>query len=84
MPLNTIALKKTLESKIKEALDAPIDNESDSNSVKQKLAQSLSEAIADSMETWIKTATITVQPGQVVTTPVGPGSVTTPGTATIS
>jgi len=32
----------------------------------------------------IKTATVTVQPGQAVTTPAGPGSTSSPGTGSLS
>lgn len=41
-------------------------------------------ALANSIDAYIKSATITVQPGQVVTTPSGPGSTTSPGTGSLS
>lgn len=84
MPINTEGLRATLKSKIKEALDAPISNESDSEKVKQDFADSIANAVADGVDAWIKTATVTVQPGITVTTPAGPGATSAPGTGTIS
>ena len=42
------------------------------------------DAFVNSIDTYIKSATITIQPGQVVTTPSGPGATTTPGTGNLS
>lgn len=84
MPINTEGLRATLKSKIKEALDAPISNESDSEKVKQDFADSIANAVADGVDAWIKTATVTVQPGIPVTTSAGAGTTTGPGTGTIS
>lgn len=84
MPINTEGLRATLKSKIKEALDAPISNESDSEKVKQDFADSIANAVADGVDAWIKTATVTVQPGIPVTTSTGAGTTTGPGTGTIS
>ena len=91
MPINTEGLRTTLKEKIKEALDAPISNESDSEKVKQDFANSIAnavadgvDAVADGVDAWIKTATVTVQPGIAVTTPAGPGAISAPGTETIS
>lgn len=47
MPINTEGLRTTLKQKIKEALDAPISNESDSEKVKQDFADSIANAVAD-------------------------------------
>lgn len=44
MPINTEGLRATLKSKIKEALDAPISNESNSEKVKQDFADSIANA----------------------------------------
>lgn len=86
--LQTSVLIKNLTSKIKEALDAPIDKESDSEKVKQKLAENLANAIGGEIEIWIKTATITVAPGIPVSTSGSPtaqvGATTGTGTATIT
>lgn len=84
MPINTEGLRTTLKQKIKEALDAPISNESDSEKVKQDFADSIANAVADGVDAWIKTATVTVQPGIPVTTSAGAGTTTGPGTGTIS
>jgi hypothetical protein len=84
MPINTEGLRTTLKQKIKEALDAPISNESDSEKVKQDFADSIANAVADGVDAWIKTATVTVQPGIPVTTSTGAGKTTGPGTGTIS
>lgn len=84
MPINTEGLRTTLKQKIKEALDAPISNESDSEKVKQDFADSIANAVADGVDAWIKTATVTVQPGIPVTTSTGAGTTTEPGTGTIS
>lgn len=84
MALKTEALRTSLTQKIKEALDQPIDEKSDSNEVKQKLAENIANAIADGVDTWIKTATITVQAGIPVMTSGSPTSQTgvTTGTGT--
>lgn len=84
MPINTEGLRTTLKQKIKEALDAPISNESDSEKVKQDFADSIANAVADGVDAWIKTATVTVQPGIPVTTSTGAGTTTGLGTGTIS
>lgn len=84
MPINTEGLRTTLKQKIKEALDAPISNESDSEKVKQDFADSIANAVADGVDAWIKTATVTVQPGIPVTTFTGAGTTTGPGIGTIS
>ena len=84
MPINTEGLRTTLKQKIKEALDAPISNESDSEKVKQDFADSIANAVADGVDAWINTATVTVQPGIPVTTSTGAGTTTGPGTGTIS
>ena len=84
MPINTEGLRTTLKQKIKEAMDAPISNESDSEKVKQDFADSIANAVADGVDAWIKTATVTVQPGIPVTTSTGAGTTTGPGTGTIS
>lgn len=84
MPINTEGLRATLKSKIKEALDAPISNESDSEKVKQDFADSIANAVADGVDAWIKTATVTVQPGIPVSTSGGAGATSGPGTGTIS
>jgi hypothetical protein len=45
----------------------------------------LAKVIADEVTTYIKSATIIVQPGQVVTTPAGPGATSSPSSpATIN
>lgn len=86
--LQTDVLIKNLTSKIKEALDAPIDEKSDSNEVKQRFAENLAKAIGSGVDSWIKTATITVAPGIPVATSGSPtsqvGATTGTGTATIS
>lgn len=87
MPLATTVLQANLQRKIKSVLDASFDENSDSETIKMKFAQDLSSAIADEMDAWIKTATITVNPGIPVATAGSPtaqtGATTGPGTATI-
>lgn len=86
--LQTSVLIKNLTAKIKEALDAPIDEKSDSEKVKQQLAENLANAIGTEIDAWIKTATVTVAPGIPVATSGSPtsqvGATTGTGTATIS
>ena len=88
MPINTEGLRTTLKQKIKEALGAPISNESDSEKVKQDFADSIANAVADGVDAWIKTATVTVTAGIPVATAGSPtaqtGATTGPGTGTIS
>jgi len=88
MPINTEGLRATLKSKIKDALDAPIDEKSNSNDVKQKFAESIANAIADGVDAWIKTATVTVSSGILVTTSgsasAQTGATTSNGIGTIS
>lgn len=88
MPIATEALRVHLTQKIKEALDQPISETSDSNEVKQRFAQNLANAIADGVDTWIKTATVTVQAGIPVSTAGSPtaqtGVTTGTGNGTIS
>lgn len=80
MPIATETLRAFLTQGIKDALDQPIDETSDSNAVKQRIAQNVANAIADGVDAWIRTATVTVQPGIPVTTMGGPTSQT--GTTT--
>lgn len=61
--LDTETLRNNLNKRIKEALDSNINEKSDSDEVKTLFAQKLSSAIADEIDSWIKTATITVEPG---------------------
>lgn len=88
MPLQTEVLRATLKTKIKEALDQPIDEKSDSEAVKNRFAENISNAIADGVDAWIKTATVTVAQGIPVATAGSPtsqtGATTAPGTGTIS
>lgn len=46
--------------------------------------QDLAKEIADAVDLYVKgiIVTVTVQPGQVVTTPTGPGATSTPGIGT--
>lgn len=86
MPINTEGLRASLKEKIKQALDAPIDNKSNSDTVKQNLANSIADAIADGVDAWIKTATVTVAAGipvQVAPTS-GTGATSSTGQGTIS
>lgn len=84
MALDTNGLKTTLTDKILEAFNAPIDEKSDSATVKKNLATAIATAVAEGVDVWIKTATVTVQPGIPVTTSTGAGTTTGPGTGTIS
>lgn len=87
MPLATSVLQTNLQRKIKGILDASFDENSDPETIKMKFAKDLSSAIADEIDTWIKTATITVNAGIPVATAGSPaaqtGATTGPGTATI-
>lgn len=84
MALDTNTLKVTLTEKIIEALNAPISEKSDSNAVKNAFATAVASAVAEGVDVWIKTATVTVQPGIPVTTSAGGGATSGPGTGTIS
>ena len=88
MALATAVLEQTLKAKILETLNKPIDEKMTDAQVKQRLASDLAKAIADGVDTWIKTGTVTVQPGIPVATAGSPtaqtGSTTGPGTGTIS
>lgn len=87
MPLATSVLQANLQRKIKSILDASFNENSDAETIKMKFAKDLSLAIADEIDAWIKTATITVNPGIPVATAGSPaaqtGATTGPGTATI-
>jgi hypothetical protein len=87
MPLATSVLQANLQRKIKSILDASFNENSNAETIKTKFAKDLSSAIADEIDTWIKTATITVNAGIPVATAGSPtaqtGATTGPGTATI-
>lgn len=88
MALATKVLEETLKAKILETLNKPIDEKMSDSEVKQRLASDLASAIADGVDAWIKTGTVTVQPGIPVATAGTPaaqtGATTGPGTGTIS
>lgn len=88
MPIATEALRSTLTQRIKSALDQPITEASNSDEVKQRFAENIANAIADGVDAWIKTATVTVQPGIPVSTAGSPtaqtGATTGNGIGTIS
>lgn len=84
MALNTVALRETIFQKVRETLDSPIDEKSGSGEVKERFARMIADAISSSLEDWIKTATVTVQPGIAVSTSGGAGATTGVGTGTIS
>lgn len=73
MPLNKTALKNTI-------LSILTSMEGKNTDAKEEFATELSNAI----DTYIKTATITVPAGIPVTTPSGAGVTTAPATATIA
>jgi len=77
MALNKATLKSDIYNKVK-AIDLQ----------KSDVADKIAEAIADAVDTYIKTATITVAPGIQVATAGSAaaqvGSTTSTGTATIS
>lgn len=87
MPLATPVLQANLQRRIKSVLDASFDEKSNPETIKMNFAKELSSAIADEIDAWIKTATITVNPGIPVATAGSPvaqtGATTGPGTATI-
>ena len=88
MPLATKVLEETLKTKILATLNKPIDEKMSDSDVKDRLASDLASAIADGVDAWIKTGTVTVQPGIPVATAGSPtaqtGTTTGPGTGTIS
>lgn len=88
MPLATEILRATLFKEIKTALDQSISETSNSDEVKQRFAQNIANAIADGVDAWIKTATVTVQPGITVSTAgsatAQTGATTSQGIGTIS
>lgn len=79
MPL----VKKVLEIQILAAFQKMSNSGKDLESAQRELAKDLATAI----DSYIKTATVAVPPGQLVTGTAGPvpviGSTTTPTTATI-
>jgi len=84
MALNTNKLKDDIYQAILDALNIPIDEKSDSDEVKKRLAERISIAVSNGLDTWVRTATVTVQPGISVSTSAGAGVTTSAGTGTIS
>jgi hypothetical protein len=84
MALNTNKLKDDIYQAVLDALNIPIDEKSDSDEVKKRLAERISIAVSNGLDTWIRTATVTVQPGISVSTSAGAGVTTSAGTGTIS
>lgn len=82
--LNTEGLKVSLMTGIKSVLDEEINENLDSEFVKNRFATKLADVIANSVDVWIKTATVNVLPGIPVSTNTGAGSTTGPGVGTIS
>lgn len=70
MPL----IKSILEVQILAALQNTANSSTSLEDSQRQLAQDLATAI----DSYIRTATIITQPGQVVTTPAGPGVTSTP------
>lgn len=87
MALATAALKAALKTDILDILNTPITEQSSDAEVKNNFATKLADAIGDRLDTWIKTGTVTVQPGIPVSTAGSPvaqtGATTGPGTGTI-
>ena len=75
MPLN----KPLLISSIQKAL-----KKSQSAENLEQSQQILANELANAIELYIKQATVTVSPGQVVATPSGTGATTSPGRGKIS
>jgi len=84
MALNTNKLKDDIYQAVLDALNIPIDEKSDSDEVKKRLAERISIAVSNGLDTWVRTATVTVQPGISVTTSTGAGVTTGTGIGTIS
>lgn len=88
MALATEALKAALKVDILDILNTPITEKSNDAEVKNNFAIKLSNAIGDRLDAWIKTGTVTVQPGIPVATAGSPvaqtGATTGPGTGTIA
>lgn len=88
MALATAALKAALKADILDILNTPITEQSSDAEVKNNFATKLADAIGDRLDTWIKTGTVTVQPGIPVSTAGSPvsqtGATTGPGTGTIA
>jgi len=84
MALNTNKLKDDIYQAVLDALNIPIDEKSDSDEVKKRLAERISIAVSNGLDTWVRTATVTVQPGISVSTSAGAGVTTSAGTGTIS
>ena len=88
MALATAALKAALKTDILDILNTPITEQSSDAEVKNNFATKLANAIGDRLDTWIKTGTVTVQPGIPVSTAGSPvaqtGATTGPGTGTIA
>lgn len=73
-------VKDALKTQIIQGLQNIHPNKDDPNGAINAFA----EVIASAVDTFVKTATVTVQPGQAVTTPAGPGSTSSPGTGSLS
>ena len=84
MALNTNKLKDDIYQAVLDALNIPIDEKSDSDEIKKRLADRIAIAVSSGIDTWIRTATVTVQPGISVTTSTGAGVTTGTGIGTIS
>ena len=88
MALQTELFKQLLKNDILNILNTPIDENSPDATVKEQFASKLAEAVGSRIDAWIKTGTVTVQPGIPVATAGTPaaqtGATTGPGTGTIS
>ena len=73
-------VKDTLKTQIVQGLKNINPDKDDPNGAINAFA----DVIANAVDAFVKSATVTVQPGQTVTTPAGPGSTTTPGTGSLS
>ncbi len=83
MPIET-PLKTLLQIEIESAFNRVKENGEKPGASPQAIIQQLSSDITEAIDKYIKGAIVTVNvaPGQIVATPSGPGSTTSPGFGT--
>jgi hypothetical protein len=80
MPIET-PLKMLLQTEIASAFDKAKNSGTQQGADSSSIIQQLSRDITEAIDKYVKGAvvTVTVSPGQVVATPAGPGTTSSPG-----
>lgn len=73
-------VKDALKTQIIQGLQNIHPNKDDPNGAINAFADVISNAV----DAFVRSAVVTVQPGQEVTTPAGPGATSSPGTGSLS